>query len=84
MPTFKVSATKAYKVEVVQMDDGKEFISIRQMYATKSDPTFKHGRQGIMLPRGDEVTEKVIKALKKRNDPDAEVEVVKLQKRNED
>lgn len=84
MALFKVSSTKAYKVEVVEMDDGKQYISLRQMYATKTDPTFKHGKQGIMLPRGDEVSGKVIKALTKRNDPDADVEVVKLPKRNED
>ncbi len=84
MALFKVSSTKAFKVEVLEMDDGKQFISIRQMYATKNDPTFKHGRQGIMLPRGEEVTEKVVKAIKKRNDPDADVEVTKLSKRDDD
>ena len=45
----RVSDTKAFRIEAVQIGD-MQGISIRQMYATKKDPTFKPGHQGILLP----------------------------------
>lgn len=69
----KISKTKAYKVEQVQLEKGGTvFLSVRQMYATQKDPEYKPGRNGLMLPLAEEEdTEgrseatRVLKALKK-------------------
>jgi len=58
---IKISATKALRMEGVEIADAR-FVSIRQMYATKKDPSFKHGRQGINIPI--ENAEKIAKYLK--------------------
>jgi hypothetical protein len=50
--TFELTETKAVRVEAVEIN-GANFISLRQMYRTKNDPTdptWKHGKQGITLP----------------------------------
>lgn len=46
---IKVSDTKAYNIEGVLIN-GEQYISIRQMYATKTDKTFKPAKQGITIP----------------------------------
>ncbi len=70
MTMIKISKTKAFKVEKIQMNDrkGPVLLSIRQMYSTQKDPEFKHGRQGITLAveedeNGKSEARRVIKAL---------------------
>lgn len=46
---IKVSDTKAFNVEGVLIN-GAQYISIRQLYATKKDPKFRPGRQGVTIP----------------------------------
>lgn len=71
MPLIKISPTKAYQIEQVQMEKkGPVYLSIRQMYATQKDPTYKPGRNGMMLPieedeNGKSEASRIIKALVK-------------------
>lgn len=59
---IKVSDTKAYRIEAIRMEKGGEkLISIRQMYATKKDPTLKPGYQGMTIPA--DLSPRVIKAI---------------------
>lgn len=44
-----VSEHKAYRIEGIEID-GLQMVSIRQLYNTKKDPTWKPGRQGVTLP----------------------------------
>ena len=46
---IRISETKAYSVTGVLIE-GERYISIRQMYATQKDPTFKPSRKGITVP----------------------------------
>lgn len=67
----KISKTKAYRVELIQMEKkGAVFLSIRQLYATQKDPEYKPGRNGLILPiaegeDGKSEAQRVIKALVK-------------------
>lgn len=47
-----VSPTKAYRVEGLLIK-GEKYVSVRQLYATKKDPEFKIGRQGITFALTD-------------------------------
>jgi hypothetical protein len=70
----KVSPTKAYRIEAIQIDDN-QMISIRQMYATKKDPKLKPGRQGLTIPL--EQAERVAKWIKQlATDPNTEFTVL--------
>lgn len=59
---IKVSPTKAYRVEGIIAANGLPMLSIRQMYATKSDPKFKPSKQGITIGL-DEIS-RVVNALR--------------------
>ncbi|QDH83575.1 ssDNA binding protein [Achromobacter phage Motura] len=43
---IKISEHKAFKVQPVLIK-GEKLISVRQMYTTKNDPEWKHGKAGI-------------------------------------
>jgi hypothetical protein len=58
---INVSEHKAFRVEGVKYDKDTKMVSIRQLYNTQKDPTFKPGRQGVALPL--EVAERVAKAI---------------------
>lgn len=64
---IKISPTKAYSVEGVVIQD-QPMVSIRQMYATKKDPKFKHGRKGITI--GIDELPRVMRAIKATFDED--------------
>lgn len=51
--TIKVSKTKAFRIEAVEIN-GQKMISIRQMYATAKDPEFKPAKQGVTIPLGED------------------------------
>jgi len=57
---IKVSATKAYRMEGVEIKEVRS-VSIRQMYQTKKDPSWKPARSGINIPI--ENAEKIAKYL---------------------
>lgn len=57
----KVSSTKAYRMEGVEIK-GDRFVSIRQMYCTQKDSTWKHSRNGINIPIDQ--ADKIAKYLK--------------------
>ncbi len=44
-----VSEHKAYRIEGVEIG-GDNYVSVRQLYNTKKDPTWKPGRQGVTIP----------------------------------
>lgn len=47
---IKLSPTKAYQLEAIDME-GNKCVSIRQMYAKKSEPdNWLPGRSGLSLP----------------------------------
>jgi Transcriptional Coactivator p15 (PC4) len=69
---IKVSPTKAYRMEGVEIK-GERYVSIRQMYATKNDPQYKHGKQGLNIPI--ENAEKIAKYLKAIAEGDEFVEL---------
>lgn len=74
----KVSATKAYRIEAIEIGDA-QMISVRQMYATKKDPKLKPGRQGITIPLEQAV--RVAKWIKQlATDPNTEFTI--LESRN--
>jgi hypothetical protein len=78
----KVSETKAYKIEAIEIE-GKKMISIRQLYQTKKDPNWKAGRNGITIPYDEEgaIPLKVIRVIKKMvEDPDLEFTKIKMEK----
>jgi hypothetical protein len=58
---IRVSDTKAYRTEGVEIK-GDRFVSIRQLYATKKDPSWKPSRNGVNIPI--EQAEKIAKYLK--------------------
>lgn len=58
---LKLSETKAIRMEGVEIKGAKS-VSIRQMYCTKSDSTWKPARNGINIPI--ENAEKIAKYLK--------------------
>lgn len=61
---IKLSPTKAFRIELIRMEKGGPvYLSIRQMYATKKDSTYKPGRQGMTLPVEDGEARRVIKGL---------------------
>jgi hypothetical protein len=73
---IKVSPTKAFRVEAVQVGE-VQGISIRQMYATQKDPKYKPARQGMFLPIEDSVAERVLRtAGKMAVNPDTEFTVL--------
>lgn len=86
---IKISDTKAYRISVIQMGANvkgeakkPKFLSIRQMYATKKDPTFKHGRQGVTINMDD--TQRVIKAMiAVFKDTDTKVEIIESKDKEE-
>lgn len=45
---IEVSKTKAYSVQGINVN-GVDMISLRQMYKTKDDPSWKPGKQGITI-----------------------------------
>lgn len=47
--TFELTDSKAIRVEAVEIN-GSNMISLRQLYKTKKNPEWSHGRQGITLP----------------------------------
>ncbi len=50
MAKIKISDTKQYEVELIKLEKkGPTLLNVRQFYATKKDPTFKPGRQGLTL-----------------------------------
>lgn len=61
---IRVSATKAFRIEAIQVGD-VQGISVRQMYATRTDPKFKPARQGMFLPIEDDVAVRVLRAAGK-------------------
>lgn len=66
----KISDTKAWEIELIQMEKkGPVMLNVRQFYATKKDPTFKPGRQGLTLPvaevDGKSEARRVLKAMVK-------------------
>lgn len=79
---IKISDTKAYRVSVIQMGKNEKgeskkprLLSIRQMYATQKDPTWKPAYQGITIPL--DICARVIKAMiAVFKDPDQKVEVI--------
>lgn len=78
----KVSETKAYKVEAIEIE-GKQMISIRQLYQTKKDPNWKVGRNGITIPyyEGGAIPLKLIRVIKKMvEDPDLDFTKIKMEK----
>lgn len=50
---IEVGDHKSIRIEAVEMR-GQQYISLRQMYRTKRDPTWKPGRQGMMLEVGEQ------------------------------
>jgi hypothetical protein len=61
---LKISPTKAFRIELIRMETkGPVYLSIRQMYATKKNPDYKPGRQGLTIPVEDGEARKVIKGL---------------------
>jgi hypothetical protein len=80
--TFELTETKAIQVEAIEIK-GQRSVSLRQMYKTRNDPNWKHGKQGITLPleeaariakmitkfaTSDETTFKEIEVGKKNDD----------------
>lgn len=59
---IKVSEHKAYAVKGIIVND-KKMVSIRQMYTTKNDPTWKPGKQGVTI--NVEVLPKLRKLMKR-------------------
>lgn len=50
MARIKISEHKAWNVELIKMEKkGPTLVSIRQMYSTKKDPSWKPGRNGLTL-----------------------------------
>jgi len=45
---IKISEHKAFKIQPVLIK-GEKYFSIRQMYSTKNDSEWKHGKAGIIL-----------------------------------
>lgn len=58
---IKVTATKSYRMEGVEIK-GERSVSIRQMYCTTKDSTWKPSRNGINIPIDQ--AEKIAKYLK--------------------
>lgn len=51
MKFIRVGENKAFKVEGILLGENKDpQVSVRQMYKTKKDPTWKPGRQGFTIP----------------------------------
>lgn len=49
---IRVGENKGFNVEGVLLGDEQEpAISVRQMYKTKKDPTWKPGRNGFVVPQ---------------------------------
>jgi hypothetical protein len=79
---IKISDTKAYRISIIQMGANvkgeakkPKLLSIRQMYATKKDPTFKPAYQGITIPL--DIGARVIKGLiAVFKDKEAKVEII--------
>jgi hypothetical protein len=46
---LKLSDAKAIRMSGVILN-GERFVSLRQMYQTKKNPTWQHGRQGLNIP----------------------------------
>ena len=61
---IEISATKAFRIELIRMEaKGPVFLSIRQFYATKKDPEFKPGRQGMTFPIAEGEAKRIIKGM---------------------
>lgn len=63
---IKISDTKMFEVELIKLEKkGPILLNVRQFYATKKDPTFKPGRQGLSLPIDGDKSEarRVLKAM---------------------
>lgn len=78
MALIKINDTKAFRVEIIQMGSKKgspRFLSIRQMYCTKKDTTWKPSRQGLTLPL--DIVPRILKAcIKVFKDPDPKINVI--------
>lgn len=64
---FKVSDYKGFQVEGILVK-GKPMLSIRQFYATKKDPEFRPGRQGVTIEL--EAADRLLSALQQVADLD--------------
>jgi hypothetical protein len=75
----KVGPYKAFKIEAIQIGE-QQLLSVRQMYATKKDPTYKPAKQGITIPI--DVADKIAKYIKDMaNDPTLEFKEIEVRKR---
>lgn len=76
---IEVSDTKAYQIQTLLINNVK-CISIRQMYATKKNPEFMPGRQGITIPY-DDTGKTVVKALVRCFKEEQKFKVLELKNR---
>ena len=58
---IKITEHKAIRMSGVILN-GEKFVGLRQMYQTKKNPTWQHGRQGINIPI--EQADKIAKYIK--------------------
>ncbi len=59
---IEVSETKAYSIQGINVN-GKDMVSIRQMYRTSKNPEWKPGRQGITIEVQNVVS--IVKEIRK-------------------
>jgi hypothetical protein len=79
---IKISDTTAFRISVIQM--GKNVkgepkqvkrLSVRQMYCTKKDPTWKPGYAGMTI--SFDIFERIVKAMNAvYNDPEQKIEII--------
>lgn len=82
---IKVSPTKAFNIELIRLEKkGPVYLSIRQMYATQKDPTYKPGRNGMTIPVEDGEARRVIKGLIKvlKNEGDKKPKLVERKEKD--
>lgn len=82
---IKVSPTKAFNIELIRLEkNGPVYLSIRQMYATQKDPTYKPGRNGMTIPVEDGEARRVIKGLIKvlKNEDDKKPKLVERKEKD--
>ena len=61
---LKISPTKAFRIELIRLQKGGPvYLSVRQLFATKKDPEYKPGRNGMTIPIEDGEARRVIKGL---------------------
>jgi hypothetical protein len=87
---IKVSETSAYHISIIQMGDNEKgkpkkpkMLSIRKMYCTQKDKTWKPAYQGMTIPL--DICARILKGMiAVYKDLDQVVEVIEPKKRGND